>query len=114
MIEILIALGCIIETTPGIVAVARVEKPLADEIDMNEIRFCIMMTVKLGIGIIIPPPSLDLFVLPGFTCESVLKIAARAVPVVFFVLPEVLLIARIPAIPPMPFPRNPSVTRPER
>jgi len=98
MIGILIAAGCVMETTPNIVILAPILKPLADQIGMNEIQFCIMMITALGVGFITPPLGLNLFVVSGITGESILKIAARAVPFVFFMLIVVLLIAYIPAI----------------
>jgi tripartite ATP-independent transporter DctM subunit len=98
MILILIAAGCVMETTPNIVILAPILKPLADNIDMNEIQFCVMMITALGVGFITPPLGLNLFVVSGITGESILKIAARAVPFVFFMLIVVLLIAYIPAI----------------
>ena len=98
MIGILIAAGCVMETTPNIVILAPILKPLADEIGMNEIQFCVMMITALGVGFITPPLGLNLFVVSGLTGESILKIAARAVPFVFFMLLVVLLIAYVPAI----------------
>ncbi len=98
MIGILIAAGCVMETTPNIVILAPILKPLADEIGMNEIQFCVMMITALGVGFITPPLGLNLFVVSGITGESILKIAARAVPFVFFMLIVVLLIAYIPEI----------------
>ncbi|NVO58024.1 TRAP transporter large permease [Rhodobacteraceae bacterium B1Z28] len=98
MIGILIAAGCVMETTPNIVILAPILKPLADNIGMNEIQFCIMMITALGVGFITPPLGLNLFVVSGITGESILKIAARAVPFVFFMLMVVLLIAYVPAI----------------
>ena len=98
MIGILIAAGCVMETTPNIVILAPILKPLADSIGMHEIQFCIMMITALGVGFITPPLGLNLFVVSGITGESILKIAARAVPFVFFMLIVVLLIAYIPAI----------------
>ncbi|MGI9419101.1 MAG: TRAP transporter large permease subunit, partial [Geminicoccaceae bacterium] len=98
MIGILIAAGCVMETTPNIVILAPILKPLADEIGMNEIQFCVMMITSLGVGFITPPLGLNLFVVSGLTGESILKIAVRAVPFVFFMLLIVLLIAYIPAI----------------
>ncbi len=97
MIAILIAAGCVMETTPNIVILAPILKPLADEIGMNEIQFCIMMITSLGVGFITPPLGLNLFVVSGLTGESILKIAVRAVPFVFFMLLVVLLIAYVPA-----------------
>jgi len=98
MIGILIAAGCVMETTPNIVILAPILKPLADNIGMNEIQFCIMMITALGVGFITPPLGLNLFVVSGITGESILKIAAKAIPFVFFMLIVVLMIAYIPAI----------------
>jgi tripartite ATP-independent transporter DctM subunit len=98
MIGILIAAGCVMETTPNIVILAPILKPLADNIGMNEIQFCIMMITALGVGFITPPLGLNLFVVSGITGESILKIAWRAVPFVIFMLFVVLLIAFVPAI----------------
>ena len=86
------------ETTPNIVILAPILKPLADNIEMNEIQFCVMMITALGVGFITPPLGLNLFVVSGLTGESVLKIAARAVPFVFFMLLVVLLIAFVPQV----------------
>ena len=96
MIVILIAAGCVMETTPNIVILAPILKPLADEIGMNEIQFCIMMITTLGVGFITPPLGLNLFVVSGLTGESILKIARRAVPFVISMLAVVLLIAFLP------------------
>ncbi len=98
MIGILIAAGCVMETTPNIVILAPILKPLADQIGMNEIQFCIMMITALGVGFITPPLGLNLFVVSGLTGESILKIAARAIPFVFFMLLVVLLIAYVPMV----------------
>ena len=98
MIVILIAAGCVMETTPNIVILAPILKPLADNIEMNEIQFCVMMITALGVGFITPPLGLNLFVVSGLTGESVLKIAARAVPFVSFMLLVTLLIAYVPFV----------------
>lgn len=98
MIGILIAAGCVMETTPNIVILAPILKPLADEIGMNEIQFSIMMITSLGVGFITPPLGLNLFVVSGITGESILKIASRAGPFVFFMLLVVLLIAFVPSV----------------
>jgi len=98
MIFILIAAGCVMETTPNIVILAPILKPLADNIGMNEIQFCVMMITALGVGFITPPLGLNLFVVSGLTGESILKIAAKAVPFVLFMLIVTLLIAYVPAL----------------
>ena len=98
MIAILVAAGCVMETTPNIVILAPLLKPLADEIGMNEIQFCVMMITTLGVGFITPPLGLTLFVVSGLTRESILKISARAVPFVLSMLVVVLMIAYIPEL----------------
>ena len=98
MILILVAAGCVMETTPNIVILAPILKPLADDIGMNEIQFCIMMITALGVGFITPPLGLNLFVVAGLTGESILRIAYRAVPFVFFMLLVTLMIGYLPAI----------------
>jgi C4-dicarboxylate transporter, DctM subunit len=98
MIGILIVAGCVMETTPNIVILAPILKPLADNIGMNEIQFCVMMITALGVGFITPPLGLNLFVVSGITGESILKIASRAVPFVLLMLVVVLMIAFVPAI----------------
>ena len=98
MILVLIAAGCVMETTPNIVILAPLLKPLADEIGMNEIQFSIMMITTLGVGFITPPLGLNLFVVSGLTSESILRIAKRAVPFVVSMLFVALLIAYIPEI----------------
>jgi len=72
--------------------------PLAQEIGMNEIHFCIFMVTSLGVGFITPPLGLNLFVMSGLTGESVLTIARRAVPYVASMLAVVLLLAFVPAL----------------
>jgi C4-dicarboxylate transporter DctM subunit len=98
MIGILIAAGCVMETTPNIVIMAPILKPLADSIGMHEIQFCIMMITALGVGFITPPLGLNLFVVSGITGESVLRIASRVGPFVFFMLVVTLLIGFFPEI----------------
>ena len=96
MIVILVAAGCVMETTPNIVILAPLLKPLADEIGMNEIQFCIMMITTLGVGFITPPLGLNLFVVSGLTGEKILAIARQAVPFVLSMLAVTLLIAFVP------------------
>ena len=86
------------EATPNIVILAHILKPLADNIGMNEIQFCVMMIAALRVGFITPPLGLNLFVVSGLTGELILKIAWRAIPFVFFMMIVVLLIAFVPEI----------------
>jgi len=98
MLGIFILAGCVMETTPNIVILAPIMLPLAENIGMNEIHFCIFMVTALGVGFVTPPLGLNLFVLAGLTGEPVMGIARRAVPYVLAMLAVVLLLAFVPAI----------------
>ncbi len=98
MIAILIIAGCVMETTPNIVILAPILMPLAQEIGMNDIHFCIFMVSALGIGFITPPLGLNLFVVSGVAGEPVMAISRHAIYFVFTMLAAVLLIMSVPAI----------------
>jgi C4-dicarboxylate transporter DctM subunit len=59
MVAILMIAGCVMETTPNIVILAPLLLPLALEIGMNEVHFCIFMITSLGIGFITPTHGLE-------------------------------------------------------
>jgi len=98
MIGILILAGCVMETTPNIVILSPILLPLAQEIGMDEIHFCIMMVTALGVGFITPPLGLNLFVVSGLTGTSILKIAGKAIPYVIAMFCVVLLLAFVPEL----------------
>lgn len=98
MIAILVVAGLIMETTPNIVILSPLLLPLAREIGMNDIHFCIVMVTALGVGFITPPFGLNLFVVSGITGTPVLAIAGRIFPYVIGMLTIVLLLAYIPAL----------------
>lgn len=98
MIAILIVAGCVMETTPNIVILAPILMPLALEIGMNDIHFCIFMVSALGIGFITPPLGLNLFVVSGVAGEPVLAISRHAIFFVFSMLAVVIFIMMVPAI----------------
>jgi TRAP-type C4-dicarboxylate transport system permease large subunit len=72
--------------------------PLAQEIGMADIQFCIMMITALGVGFITPPLGLNLFVVSGISGTPILGIAKHAVPFVLAMLSIVLLLAFIPEL----------------
>lgn len=98
IIAILIAAGCVMETTPNIVILSPILLPLAREAGLEDIHFCIVMVTALGVGFITPPLGLNLFVVSGLTGTSVLAIAWRAIPYVLAMLGVVLLLAFVPAL----------------
>jgi len=98
MVAILMIAGCVMETTPNIVILAPILMPLAQEIGMNEIHFCIFMITSLGIGFITPPLGLNLFVVSGVSGAPVLSISKHAIYYVFSMLAVVILLMLVPAI----------------
>ena len=98
MIAILILAGCVMETTPNIVILAPIMLPLAQEIGMSEIQFCIMMITSLGVGFITPPLGLNLFVVSGLSGTPILSIARYAGTYVLAMLTIVFLLAFIPEL----------------
>mgnify|MGYP001025087023 CR=1 FL=1 len=98
MLGVLILAGCVMETTPNIVILAPIMLPIAQQIGMDQIQFCIFMVTALGVGFITPPLGLNLFVLSGLTGERILPIAAKAVPYVISMLLVVLMLAFIPSL----------------
>lgn len=98
MAGIFILAGCVMETTPNIVILSPIMLPLAQNIGMDDIHFCIFMVTTLGVGFITPPLGLNLFVLSGLTGRPVLAIASKAVPYVLSMLIVVLLLAFVPAL----------------
>ena len=96
MLAVLILAGCVMETTPNIVILAPIMLPIAQDIGMDPIHFCIFMVTALGVGFITPPLGLDLFVLSGLTGEKILPIAGKAVPYVLSMLVVVLMLGFIP------------------
>ncbi len=98
MVGILMIAGCVMETTPNIVILAPILLPLAQEIGMNEIHFCILMITSLGIGFITPPLGLNLFVVSGVTGTPVMAISKHAVSFVVTMLAIVLLLMFVPSI----------------
>jgi len=86
MLGVLVVAGCVMETTPNIVILAPILMPLAMEIGMDEIHFCIFFVTALGVGFITPPMGLNLFVVSGVTRTPVLAISRYAVYFVFSML----------------------------
>lgn len=98
MLGIFILAGLVMESTPNIVILAPIMLPLAQDIGMHEIHFCIFMVTSLGIGFITPPLGLNLFVISGITGQPVLSIASKAFPFVLAMLVVALLIAFVPQL----------------
>jgi len=98
MLVILVIAGCIMETGPNIVVLGPLLMPLAQQIGMDPIHFCIFMVTTLGLGFITPPFGLNLFVMSGLTRTPVSQIAKHALPFVGAMLIASAVIGFVPAI----------------
>ena len=98
MLLIFIIAGMFMETTPNIVILAPLLYPVAQQIGMDQIHFCIFMVTSLGLGFITPPMGLNLFVVASLTGQPIMTIARYAFP---FVVVMVLVSALIGFVPPI-------------
>jgi len=98
MLAIFIIAGMFMETTPNIVILAPLLYPVAKEIGMNQIHFCVFMITSLGLGFITPPMGLNLFVMSGLTGTPIMAIARRAIPFVVAMISISVLIGFVPEL----------------
>ena len=98
MLIIWIIAGCFMEAGPNIVVLGPLMLPLAKQIGMDPIHFCIFMITTLGLGFITPPFGLNLFVMSGLTRTPVTAIARHAIPFVISMIIVSMIIGFFPAI----------------
>jgi tripartite ATP-independent transporter DctM subunit len=98
MLVLFIIAGCVMEAVPNIVLMGPVLFPLAQQIGMHDIHFCILMVTSLGIGFVTPPIGLNLFVISGVTGESIMDVAKHAFPFVFSMICVAVALAYIPML----------------
>lgn len=98
MLVIWVIAGCFMETGPNIVVLGPLMLPLAKQIGMDPIHFCVFMITTLGLGFITPPFGLNLFVMSGLTRTPVTAIAREAFPFVAAMIIVSALIGFVPWI----------------
>ena len=98
MLLIFIVAGMFMETTPNIVILAPLLYPVAQQIGMDQIHFCIFMVTSLGLGFITPPMGLNLFVVASLTGQPIMTIARYALPFVVAMIFVSALIGFVPQI----------------
>jgi TRAP-type C4-dicarboxylate transport system permease large subunit len=70
--------------------------PVAQQIGMDPIHFCVVMITTLGLGFITPPMGLNLFVMSGLTGVPIIAIARRAIPFVIAMVVVSIVVAFVP------------------
>lgn len=98
MLAIFMLAGCFMEATPNIVILSPIMYPLAMEIGMDPLHFCVFMITTLGIGFITPPLGLNLFVISGVTGQPILNVARHSVAYVIALVAVALIIAFVPQL----------------
>ena len=98
MLAIWIAAGMFMEASPNIVVLGPLLFPLAKQIGMDPIHFCVFMITTLGLGFITPPFGLNLFVMAGLTRTSITAIGKQAFPFVIAMIVVSVIIGFVPAI----------------
>ena len=98
MLVLFIIAGCVMEAVPNIVLMGPVLFPLAQQIGVHDVHFCIVMVTALGIGFVTPPIGLNLFVISGVTGESIMNVARNAFPFVFSMIIVAVLLAYFPIL----------------
>ena len=98
MLVIWIVAGMFMEASPNIVVLGPLLFPLAKQIGMDPIHFCVFMITTLGLGFITPPFGLNLFVMAGLTRTSITAIATQAFPFVIAMIIVSVIIGFVPEI----------------
>ncbi len=98
MLTIWIIAGMFMEAGPNIVVLGPLLFPLAQQIGMDPVHFCIFMITTLGLGFITPPFGLNLFVMSGLTRTPVSAIAREAFPFVVAMIIVSTIIGFVPQI----------------
>jgi TRAP-type C4-dicarboxylate transport system permease large subunit len=93
------------ETGPNIVVFGPLLWPLAQQVGMDQIHFCVFMITTLGLGFITPPFGLNLFVMSGLTRVPVGAIARQALPFAIVMVGVSALIGFVPWISTFALPR---------
>lgn len=98
LLAIWIVSGMFMETGPNIVVLAPLLWPLAQEVGIGQVHFCIFMITTLGLGFITPPFGLNLFVMSGLTRIPITAIAVRAWPFAVVMIGVSALIGFVPQL----------------
>lgn len=98
MLVIWVVAGMFMEASPNIVVLGPLLFPLAKQIGMDPIHFCVFMITTLGLGFITPPFGLNLFVMAGLTRTPITAIARQAFPFVIAMIVVSVIIGFVPEL----------------
>lgn len=95
---LLLACGCLLETTSSILILAPILYPVAASFGVDIVHFGVLMVVNLAIGFITPPVGVNLFVACGIGKIPFMDLVKRVLPFLAALIVGLLLITYIPEI----------------
>lgn len=97
-ILLLLLLGCIMNTTPGLILSIPFLLPLIQAIEMDLVHFGVLAILLLCIGLLTPPICLCIFVVSDIAKVSVEEVIRESIPFIIALICVALLIAYIPTL----------------
>lgn len=94
----LLILGMFIDGAPAILILSPLLMPIAAEYNIDPVHLGVIIVVNMTIGLASPPFGLNLFVASSMSKVEVMKIGAKAVPLILSFIVALLLITFIPQI----------------
>ncbi len=89
VMAVLLALGCVMETTAALILFVPVLAALAPQMGVDPAQFGVLMVVNLSIGMLTPPVGICLFVSCGIADLPLGRVARAAIP---FVIASILVL----------------------
>lgn len=96
VINLLLLVGCIIETLAAIIVLTPVLLPIVTAAGIDPLHFGIIMVVNLSIGLATPPVGVNLFVSAAVAQVSLLAVARQILPYLGALLAILLLLMLVP------------------
>lgn len=93
----LLLVGMVMDTTPAILILTPILKPIVAAAGVAPVHFGIVMVVNLAIGFVTPPIGVNLFVASSLAEVPIMDIAKQAMPMIIYFLIALLLITFVPA-----------------
>lgn len=98
MFVILMAVGCFLDASAGIMIMTPVLYPVAQSFGIDGVHFGLFMILTLMLGLITPPVGMVLYVLQGVTGLKFSLIVRAIIPPLILMIILVLIIGFIPAL----------------
>lgn len=98
MLAILLAVGTFLDLTPALIILVPILFPIANELQMPEVQFGVMMVMALGIGQCTPPVGIALFVACSISKTKIGQVLLPMIPYLTAMVLVLLLATFWPAL----------------